>query len=86
MKLLALLIVFIGFAETAQLPDSCNLPAAFQNDLRNAPEAKVYDAIGAWFAEKGNLNCAIAAFQSAVRVEPASAEAQTTCAGGFFHA
>ena len=75
MKWRALLICLSVIAQARQLPDSCKLPAAFQDDIRNTPEAKVYDAIGAWFAERGNLTCALAAFQEAVHVEPASAEA-----------
>ena len=39
------------------------------------PPARVYDAIGAWFAEKGDLKCAVAAFEHALRLEPHSAEA-----------
>ena len=35
----------------------------------------MYDAIGAWFAEKDDLRCAAAAFEQALRLEPRSAEA-----------
>jgi tetratricopeptide (TPR) repeat protein len=37
--------------------------------------ARVYDAEGAWFAEKGDLKCAVAAFEQALSLEPQSAEA-----------
>ena len=35
----------------------------------------MYDAVGAWFAEKGDLKCAAAAFEHALRLEPHLAEA-----------
>jgi tetratricopeptide (TPR) repeat protein len=43
--------------------------------IHDESSARVYDAAGAWFAEHGNLKCAVSAFEEAVRLEPASAEA-----------
>jgi len=59
----------------AQLPDACKLPASAAHPPAGTPPARVFDAEGAWFAEKGNLKCAVAAFQQALRLEPRSAEA-----------
>src|ERR1017187_8057532 len=62
-------------ASAAPLPGECKPPASGVQAIRDNPSAKVYDAVGAWFAEQGNLKCAVAAFEEAVRLEPHSAEA-----------
>src|SRR3954470_16108752 len=59
----------------AQLPDACRPPASAAHPPAGTPPSRVYDAIGAWFAEKGDLKCAAAAFEHALRLEPRSAEA-----------
>lgn len=59
----------------AQLPDACKPPALAGNASGATPSAGVYDSVGAWFAEKGDLKCAAAAFEQALRLEPRSAEA-----------
>ncbi len=66
---------WIAAASAAQLPETCKPPSELANAIHATPSASVYDAAGAWFADKGNLKCAVAAFEEAVRREPASAEA-----------
>ena len=69
------LLLFAGARASAQLPDACKLPASAAHAPAGTPPARVYDAEGAWFAEKGDLKCAVAAFKQALRLEPKSAEA-----------
>ncbi|MFZ1015049.1 MAG: tetratricopeptide repeat protein, partial [Terracidiphilus sp.] len=67
-------LVFIACA-VAQLPDTCKPPASAAHAPSGTPPARVYDAVGVWFAQKGDLNCAAAAFKQALRLEPRLAEA-----------
>jgi tetratricopeptide (TPR) repeat protein len=59
----------------AQLPSTCKLPPSAAHPPTGTPPARIYDAEGSWFAEKGDLQCAVAAFKLALRLEPYSAEA-----------
>ena len=59
----------------AQLPEACKAPALPGNVSGRSPSASIYDSVGTWFAEKGDLKCAAAAFEQALRLEPGSAEA-----------
>ena len=68
-------LLFVGAQASAQLPGTCKPPASAAHAPVGTPPARVYDAVGAWFAEKGDLNCAVAAFKQALRLEPKSAEA-----------
>ena len=70
----AFLVCVIARA-AAQLPDTCKPPASAAHPPAGTPPARVYDAEGVWFAEKGDLNCAVAAFKQALRLEPRLAEA-----------
>jgi tetratricopeptide (TPR) repeat protein len=67
--------LLLAHARAASLPDTCKLSDSFSAAVRNHPRADVFDAVGAWFAQSGNLACAVAAFQEAIRLEPHSAEA-----------
>ncbi|MGC2402390.1 MAG: tetratricopeptide repeat protein, partial [Acidobacteriaceae bacterium] len=69
------LLLFFAARAWAQLPSSCKAPASAANPPAGTPPAKVYDAVGAWFAQKGDFKCAVAAFDQALRLEPHSAEA-----------
>src|ERR1039458_1182866 len=69
------LLLFIGARSSAQLPDACKLPESAAKAPAGTPPARVYDAEGAWFAQKGDLNCSVAAFKQALRLEPRLAEA-----------
>lgn len=69
------LMLFSGTRATAQLPDTCKVPASAGHAPPGTPPARIYDAEGAWFAENGDLKCAAASFQQALRLEPRLAEA-----------
>ena len=71
----SLFSLLAGAGATAQLPDTCRPPASAAHAPAGTPPARVYDAVGAWFAQKGNLECAAAAFKQALRLEPRLAEA-----------
>lgn len=64
-----------GARATAQMPDNCRPPAAATRAPAGTSPAKVFDAVGVWFAQKGDLNCSVAAFKQALRLEPRLAEA-----------
>jgi tetratricopeptide (TPR) repeat protein len=58
----------------AQLPDTCKPPAGAMHAPSGTSQAKVFDAVGVWFAQKADFSCAVAAFKQALRLEPRSAE------------
>jgi tetratricopeptide (TPR) repeat protein len=68
-------LLFVGARAVAQLPDTCKPPASAAQAPAGTTPARVYDAVGAWFAEKGDLKCAVAAFKQALQLEPRLAEA-----------
>ena len=68
-------LLFLAAYAGAQLPDTCKPPASAAQAPAGTPPAQVLDAVGVWFAQKGDLNCAVAAFKQALRLEPRSAEA-----------
>lgn len=68
-------LMVVGARAAAQLPETCKPPASAAHPPAGTPPARVYDAVGAWFAEKGDLTCAAAAFKQALRLEPRLAEA-----------
>ena len=70
-----LLLVCAGSPALAQLPPTCKPPADAANAPAGTPKSKVYDAVGVWFAQKGDLTCSVAAFEYALRLDPQSAEA-----------
>src|SRR4051794_13195540 len=69
------ILFFGGALAMAQLPVTCKPPEAATHPPSGTSPAKVYDAIGVWFAEKGNSQCAVASFKQALRLEPKLAEA-----------
>src|ERR1019366_8013569 len=68
-------LLFVGARAAAQLPDTCKPPAAATHAPAGSSPARVFDAVGVWFAQKGDLNCSVAAFKQALRLEPRLAEA-----------
>jgi tetratricopeptide (TPR) repeat protein len=60
---------------TAQRPPACRPPASAAHPPAGTPASRVYDAIGVWFAQNGDLQCSVAAFEQALRLDPHSAEA-----------
>jgi tetratricopeptide (TPR) repeat protein len=69
------LVVLLAAGAGAQLPPTCKSPASAANPPEGTPPSKVYDAVGVWFAQKGDLKCSVAAFDQALRLDPHSAEA-----------
>ena len=68
-------LLLVGAEAAAQLPDTCKPPTSATHAPPGTPPARVYDLEGAWFAERGDLKCAAAAFQQALHLEPRLAEA-----------
>jgi tetratricopeptide (TPR) repeat protein len=68
-------LLFVGARAAAQLPDTCKPPTAATHAPAGTSPARVFDAVGVWFAQKGDLNCSVAAFKRALRLEPRLAEA-----------
>jgi tetratricopeptide (TPR) repeat protein len=68
-------LLFVGARATAQLPDTCKPPATAAHPPAGTLPARVYDAEGVWFAEKGDMKCAVAAFKQALKLDPRLAEA-----------
>ncbi len=60
----------------AQMPSACNGPAELEKVIATHPSSSVYDALGAYFGERQQLSCAIAAFEAAVHHDPNSWEAR----------
>src|SRR4029077_3872450 len=60
----------------AQMPAACKGPAELEKVIATHASAGVYDALGAYFGQRQQLSCAIAAFEAAVRQDPNSWEAR----------
>src|SRR2546426_1863005 len=54
----------------AQMPAACKGPTELERVLATHPSAGAYDALGAFFGERQQLSCAIAAFEAAVHHDP----------------
>ncbi len=54
----------------AQTPPDCHGPAEIERAVVRQPSADAYNALGAWFAGRNQLACAIPAFRSAIRLQP----------------
>jgi tetratricopeptide (TPR) repeat protein len=72
---LALVFASAIAAPSTQLPAECKLPANSEQAAHDHPTAKTYGEIGAWFAQQGDLKCALSSFEAAVQIEPHSAQA-----------
>src|SRR6266436_6369343 len=60
----------------AQVPAACKGPAELEKVIATQPSAGVYDALGAYFGQRQQLSCALAAFEAAVHQDPNSWEAR----------
>jgi Flp pilus assembly protein TadD len=58
-----------------QNPATCKGPDSLEAAVKSSPSAAGYDALGAYFGQRGQFSCAFSAFQSAIRLEPNSWEA-----------
>lgn len=68
-------LVFACQSLRAQNASTCKGPAELEDLLAIRPSAQAYDALGAAFAQKGQMACAMSAFQAATRIAPNSWEA-----------
>lgn len=69
------LLLSAAATAAAQLPPACRPPASAAHPPAGTSPSGVYDAIGVWFAQNGNLQCSVAAFEHALHLDPHSAEA-----------
>src|SRR5947209_8143146 len=60
----------------ARMPAACKASAELQKAIATQPSAGVYDALGAYFGQRQQLSCAIAAFEAAVHQDSNSWEAR----------
>jgi len=67
---LALAALFACAAARAE----CSGPAELESALQNHPSAETWAQLGNWFGEQEQFSCAASAFESAVRLEPDSAQ------------
>src|SRR6185312_1464014 len=56
-----------AFAQTGPV---CRGPAEIESAVTKRPSADSYNALGAWFAQRNRMACAIPAFRSAIRASP----------------
>ena len=61
---------------SAQPSPPCKGPVEMERALSTKPSAEIHNAMGAFFAEHRQILCAIAAFESAVRLDPNSADSR----------
>ena len=66
----------LGSLAAGQVPAACKGPAELDRAIQAKPSVAAYDALGAWFGERHQIGCAVGAFESAVRMDPRSWEAQ----------
>jgi Flp pilus assembly protein TadD len=64
------------FAGALQTRAECTAPANLAKQLRAAPGAGIYAALGSWYADHQQFGCAIGAFRKAAALEPDSARYQ----------
>ena len=55
-------LIICGASAFGQIPPDCRGPAQIERALTVQPSAGAYNALGAWFAQKTQEACAIAAF------------------------
>src|SRR5690348_6579983 len=53
----------------------CSGPADLQKAVTASPSADAYNALGAWFANRHQAGCAVAAFESALKLSSNSWQA-----------
>jgi len=83
---LASVLAVVCAASATQLPEECQPPASLREAVHNNPSAKVLGEAGAWFEARGNSNCAFAAFEAAVQLDPRSAQVHFHLGEAYAHA
>ena len=82
--LLAWVLQAFSAMSFAQMPAACKGPAELEKAIATQPSAGVYDALGAYFGQRQQLSCAIAAFEAAVHQDPNSWEARFNLSSPFY--
>jgi len=67
---LPIVLAICGVQASAQTPAVCHGPAEIERALAKQASANAYNALGAWFAQRNQINCAIPAFRSAIHSNP----------------
>jgi tetratricopeptide (TPR) repeat protein len=70
------LMALLNIVALAQVPADCKGPTELERVLATHPSAGAYDALGAYFGQRQELKCAIAAFEAAVHKDSNSWEAR----------
>jgi tetratricopeptide (TPR) repeat protein len=70
-RVLTMTAIFIGMSVSAFA--ACNGPQPLETKVRLHPDSQAYSELGVWFGDHKQYDCAIEAFQSAVKLEPDSA-------------
>jgi len=73
-------------ASLSAAAESCSGPRELEARLHPAPTADAYARLGNWFRENKEENCAVDAFQSALKLDPASKKALDGLAKGLIAA
>src|SRR5215510_5009531 len=63
----------VGICAVTQQPQ-CKGPADLEKAIATAPSADAYNALGAYFAKRGEMPCALIAFEKALHLNPRSWE------------
>jgi len=63
----------VGTCAVAQQPQ-CEGPADLEKAIATAPSVDAYNALGAYFAKRGEMSCAMMSFEKALRLNPRSWE------------
>src|SRR3954451_14605816 len=71
-----LLLFTATIAVPASSQQTCEAPRELQGRVAAKPADAAANELGAWFAQKGNLTCAIRSFESALRANPDSLDSR----------
>ena len=80
-----ILVACLGAALTARA-QTCSGPPSLEARLHAHPSADAYAALGNWFSENRQANCALEAFQAALKMDPASKKVLDGLAKGLIAA
>ena len=69
-----ILLAFLGVSLVSRA-ETCTAPPALEAGVHAHPNADAFVALGNWFSGNHKPNCAIDAFQAALKIDPASAKA-----------
>ena len=65
---------FLWFPASAQLPPGCEPPPPAREAMAQGVSAGLYNALGAYFAQRSETTCAVEAFQRALNLAPDNPE------------